>query len=170
MQRTRRVYGQDRHLLIAAVMLVASFVIAVVFFLVLQSGDAARILFFPGNISNEISGERRIVTKYGDAERDMEVLLEEIILGPTSLYRSRVLPKATRVQLFMLRDDVAYVDLSREALFADESVRLDFGEAAQVLERSLRYNFRSLDDVVVTIDGQLPFEPYFEQQNRQNGA
>jgi hypothetical protein len=98
------------------------------------------------------------------------VLVEELILGPTSLYRSRVLPAGTRIQLFMVRDNVAYLDLSRDALFGDDSVRIDFGEAAAVIEQSLRFNFRSLEGVVITVDGQLPFEPYFVQENRQNGA
>lgn len=170
MQSARSLYATDRFLFISALLLIASFVISLVFFVVLESDDTARVLFFPGNISDEITGERRIVTNYPDLERDMEVLVEEVILGPTSLYRSRVLPKETRVQLFMLRDKTAYVDLSREALFGDETVRIDFDDGAAVLERSLRFNFRSLEDVVITVDGQLPSEPFFVQENRQNEA
>lgn len=161
---------QEKPLIIAAILLVATLVISMAFFFVLQGDEAQRVLFFPGNISNEISGEARFVTSYGNLERDIRVLVEEVILGPTSLYRSRVLPKDTRIQLFMLRDDVVYVDLSRAALQRDEAVRLDFGEAADVLERSVRFNFRSIEHVVITVDGQMPYEPYFATENRQNGA
>ena len=160
----------DRFLSVAALLLVASFLISLAFYWVIEARYAERVLFFPGNITNEVSGEERIVRNYGDVERDMQVLLEEMILGPTSLYRSRVLPKETRIRLFMLRDGVVYVDLSRDVLFRDDQVHIDFEEAVAGLERSLRYNFRSIDDVVVTVDGQLPYEPYFEPENRQNGA
>jgi hypothetical protein len=170
MQSARRLYAADKALFIAAIMLVAAFVISLVFYLTLHADNAERVLFFPGNISDDISGERRVVTNFPELERDMEVLTEEVILGPTSLYRSRVLPKDTGIRVFMLRDNVLYVDLSREALRADDSVRLDFVDSAAVLQRSLHFNFRSLEDVVITVEGQLPNEPYFEQQNRQNGA
>jgi len=161
---------QEKLLILGAILLLATFLISLTFFFVLQRDEAQRVLFFPGNISDEISGEERFVANYRDAERNMRVLVEEVILGPTSLYRSRVLPKDTRIQLFMLRDDVVYVDLSRDALQSDEAVRLDFGEASGVLKRSVRFNFRSVEDVVVTVDGQLPYEPYFATENRQNGA
>ena len=170
MQSARRLYEADKSLFIAAIMLAAALVISLVFYLTLHADNSERVLFFPGNISDEISGERRVVTNFPELERDMEVLAEEVILGPTSLYRSRVLPKDTAIRVFMLRDNVLYVDLSREALVGDDSVRLDFVESAAVLRRSLQFNFRSLEDVVITVEGQLPNEPYFEQQNRQNGA
>lgn len=170
MQSARRLYAKDKSLFIAAVMLVATCVISLVFYLALHADNSERVLFFPGNISDDISGERRVVTNFPALERDMEVLVEEVILGPTSLYRSRVLPKDTEIRVFMLRDNVLYVDLSRDALFGDDSVRLDFDESAAVLRRALQFNFRSLEDVVITVEGQLPNQPYFAQQNRQNGA
>jgi hypothetical protein len=170
MPSARRLYAADKSLFIAAIMLVAAFAISLVFYLTLHADNAERVIFFPGNISDDISGERRVVTKFPELERDMEVLTEEVILGPTSLYRSRVLPKDTGIRVFMLRDNVVYVDLSREALLGDDSLRLDFVDSAAVLRRSLQFNFRSLEDVVITVEGQLPNEPYFEQQNRQNGA
>lgn len=170
MQSARQLYAKDKSLFIATIMLVATFVISLVFYLALHADNSERVLFFPGNISDEISGERRVLTNFPELERDMEVLAEDIILGPTSLYRSRVLAKDTAIQVFMLRDNVLYVDLSRDALFGDESVRLDFNESAAVLRRSLQFNFRSLEEVVITVEGQLPYQPYFSGQNRQNGA
>lgn len=170
MQSAKRLYAAEKSLFIAAAMLLAALVISLVFYLTLHADNSERVLFFPGNISDDISGERRVVTNFRELERDMEALAEEVILGPTSLYRSRVLPKDTAIRVFMLRENVLYVDLSRDALFGDESIRLDFVQSASVLRRSLEFNFRSLEDVVITVEGQLPNEPYFEQQNRQNEA
>ncbi|NBB91522.1 MAG: hypothetical protein GVY23_10045 [Spirochaetes bacterium] len=170
MQRAKRLYAAEKPLFIAVAMLLATFVISLVFYLTLHAKNSERVLFFPGNITDDISGERRVVTNFSELERDMEALAEEVILGPTSLYRSRVLPKDTAIRLFMLRENVLYVDLSREALFGDESLRLDFVQSVSVLRRSLEFNFRSLEEVVITVEGQLPNEPYFEQQYRQNEA
>ncbi|MFP4375190.1 MAG: GerMN domain-containing protein [Spirochaetaceae bacterium] len=170
MRDTKSLSGTQKSLGIVALMLFASFVISVVFYVVLHLDSAERVLFFPGNISDDISGERRIVRNFPDPERDMEVLVEEVMLGPTSLYRSRVFPKGTSIRIFMVRDNVAYLDLSRDALFGDDSLQLEFNEAAAVLRRSLHFNFRSLEDVVITVEGQLPNEPPFTQQNRQNEA
>lgn len=170
MQSVRGLYAEDKALFMAAVMLVAAFLVSLVFYLALHSENSERVLFFPGNISDDISGERRVVTDFPGLQRDMEVLVEEVILGPTSLYRSRVLPKDTAIRVLMLRGNVLYLDLSRDALFGDDSVRLDFVESAAVLRRSLQFNFRSLEDVVITVEGQLPNQPYFSGQNRQNGA
>ncbi|MFP3958925.1 MAG: GerMN domain-containing protein [Spirochaetaceae bacterium] len=160
----------DKFLIAAVGLLAAAFLISLVFFLTLQWNRTERVLFFAGNMTREVGAERRIVTNHHEPERDTRLLVEEVLLGPTSLYRSRVLPKQTRLQLFVLRDDIAYIDLSREALFPGETVLLDVDESIAVLRYTLRYNFRFLDDVVVTIDGQLPYEPPYVPENGQNEA
>ncbi|MFO8065652.1 MAG: GerMN domain-containing protein [Spirochaetia bacterium] len=160
----------DRFIVVAAVLLFSTFAISLVLFFVFEADRVERVLFFPGNISQDIFGEERVLRNYSDTERDMRLLVEETILGPTSLYRSRVLPKQTEIQLFMLRGDVAYIDLSREALSEDGDVHIDFDVAESLLRRALHFNFRSLDEVVITVDGQLPGEPRFTIEKRQNEA
>ena len=170
MPRARIESPIDRVLFVALLLLLVSLVISFVLFFVLEADKVERVLFFPGNISEDVFGEERVLKNYSDSERDMRLVVEELILGPTSLYRSSVLPKETRIQLFMLRENVAYVDLSREAVSQTGNVHIDFELAESLLRRALHFNFRSLEEVIITVEGQLPGKSRFTIENRQNEA
>lgn len=91
----------------------------------------------------------------------MELVVEEVILGPTMIGHGRAIPRDTRVQSFVLDDTIAYVDLSPEILFDTDEVRVDVRDGIHAIDRTLRYNFRSLEHVRVTINGQVPFFPAY---------
>jgi hypothetical protein len=54
-----------------------------------------------------------------------------------------------------------YLDLSAISFIDDSSVRLDLSTALDGLEETILFNFRRLDDVVITLDGSVPFVPSY---------
>lgn len=91
----------------------------------------------------------------------MRLLVQDMILGPMRIQHGRLLPRTTDVRSLILQDGTVYIDLSAHVMEDDPAVRIPLDEALQAFSDTLMYNFRSLEDVVVTIDGQTPFAPAF---------
>lgn len=148
-----------RHL--PGLLLLLSIGIAVGFFLIWPPDREARTLFFPGNTDSTLSGERRLVPRSSDRNRELYLVVEELILGPAEIRHGRLVPRKTRISSLAIIDDTAYVDLSPEMIFGEQEVRIDVVEGLGGVEWTLLYNFRWLEEVVLTIGGQEPFMPSF---------
>jgi hypothetical protein len=118
-----------------------------------------RVLFFPGTISKQLSGESRVVHYSGTPAEDMRTLVEELILGPVAIDNSRALSKETEIRLLIVRDEVLYLDLSYDLLYTGEEVNLNVKESLAAVRKTLHFNFPWLERVHITIGGNLPFEP-----------
>lgn len=118
-------------------------------------------MFFPGTVSSELTGETRVIPRFDSTEENIRVLVEELILGPTSIYNSPFLSESTELQVFMVRDGVVYIDLSAGMLFSGSDVHLSVRESLSALRRNISFNFPNVRDIVITINGHLPFEPAF---------
>ena len=71
------------------------------------------------------------------------------------------MPRKTRISSLAIVDDRVYIDLSPEMIFGEQEVRIDVAEGLGGVEWTLLYNFRWLEEVVLTIGGQEPFLPSF---------
>jgi hypothetical protein len=156
-----------RHL--AGILLLASLLIAIGFFLIWPPERQARTLFFPGTTATELSGERRLVPRSRDRDHQVGLVLEELILGPAEIRHGRLLPRDTRVQIVSVVDDTVYVDLSADVMFGADEVRLDVAQGLDGIEQTLLYNFRWLESVHVTIAGQEPDSPAFVPERESTG-
>jgi len=143
-----------------------SLLIAVLFYLVFSPERVARTLFFPGTTESSLSGERRLLPRAVNDQRAMHLVTEEILLGPTRIDHSRVLPRQSRVDSFILADQTAFVDLSADAMLASTEVHIDIQTGIAAVRDTLLFNFRSLDEVIVTIDGNVPFAPSYRPVGR----
>lgn len=148
------------------VLLLFTLLVAVVFFLVRPPERIARTLYFPGTTATELSGERRLVPRTAARERALELLVQEVLLGPATISHSRALPRATRVDSLILSGDVVYVDLNEAAMLESPEVRVDVATGLSAIRETILYNDRSLEDVVVTIAGNVPFAPAFRAVGR----
>jgi hypothetical protein len=148
------------------ILLAMSLLIAVLFFVVLPPQRVARTLYFPGTTETTLSGERRLLPRVDDARRAMELLVEDMLLGPAAIQHSRALPRETRINSFILSDRTLYVDLSQNAMLQSAEVRVDVQIGLDAIRESLLYNFRRLDDVVITIDGNVPYAPAYRPLGR----
>jgi hypothetical protein len=160
---------------IALSLLIGSLAISVLVFVFLGQERVRRTLFFPDLLSGEIHAEERIVTRRGEQRSAVRLALEEVILGPADINSSRVLPKGTAIDALFIDDRTVYVDLGIAAIEQSPDVRVNFADSVALIERNILFNFRSLKEVVVTVDGQVPYAPYFElerteTQNLENGT
>jgi len=56
----------------------------------------------------------------------------------------------------MLRENDLYIDLNESVLFHDKENPLTFQESINLLEQALRYNFHFLNEIYITVNGQVP--------------
>jgi hypothetical protein len=127
---------------------------------------ARRTLFFPEISSPKLVGETRFLPRRGSLERDVQLLVEEAILGPELPMHRPLLPRETRLVSVLARQGRVYLSLSRgllreEAAFAPE-------QALQALGNVLLFNFPRIRHLELLIEGQVPrggsvfrFQPQF---------
>ena len=114
-----------------------------------------RVLFFPTLSGTKLVGEERLVPlKKGEAA--LQVLLDEIILGPVLPNHVRILPKETRVTSLLWRKDSIYVNFSNHILFTDTETNYPCEDILQAVGNSILFNFPSTEHLYIFIDGQIP--------------
>lgn len=124
------------------------------------------VLFFsPRGAEESLKGEIRYLPRQDTREERIEILLDELCLGPVNINYNKILPAGTRLQSVRLNKDRVYADFSPRILFTQDEVSLTYEEILQAIEKNLRFNFRFIDDVVITINGQEPQSPYFSVGN-----
>ena len=148
-----------RHL--PGLLLLVCLLIGIGFFLIWPPAWEPRTLFFPGTTVSALSGERRLVPRSAQRRKEVALVLEELILGPAEITHGRLLPRETGIDAVVLSGQEAYVDLSPDIMFSGEEVRLTVAEGLAGIEQTLLYNFRWLEAVTLTINGQEPFAPAF---------
>jgi len=156
-----------RHL--PGILLVLSIAIALGFFLIWPPDREARTLFFPGTTDVTLSGERRLVPRSADRNRELYLVVQELILGPAEIRHGRLVPRNTRISSLAIVDSTVYVDLSPDMMFGEDEVRVDVADGLAGVEGTLLYNFRWLEQVVLTIGGQEPFAPSFRMPEDSTG-
>ncbi len=157
--------NRNRPLYVALILLGTALLISVTWMLVENHGRAERVLFFPGHIDVELRGEARVVPRHRELEPDVAVLVNEILLGPVDLAKSRILPMEAEVRSLMVRDRTVYLDFAPNILFLQERLGISLDEAFDAVRRTVLYNFRGIRRVVITVNGQLPNQPHFEVKN-----
>ncbi len=141
------------------ILLVFALLIGLLIYFVVPPARVARTAFFPGTATDALSGERRLVPRTPDVEREIEILLEEVLLGPSDINHRPIVPRGTSARSVMIRDDAAYIDLTGDALVEASAAHAQIQLAMDALERTLTYNYRNITRVEITIDGSVPFAP-----------
>ena len=162
MDYTPRVNQESRTPLhLPGLILVVCIAIAVGFFLIWPPDLEARTLFFPGTTAVSFSAERRLLPRASDRRREIFLVVQELILGPAQIRHGRLLPRSTRISSLAIDDSTIYLDLSPDLIFGEEEVRVDVQTGLEGIEATVLYNFRWVEEVVLTIGGQEPFVPSF---------
>ncbi len=149
-------------------LLVLVFLLSLLLYLAQNSRWQPRILFFrnagfASDLSlarSRLAGEKRFLPAQGFLELDVELLLNELILGPTDHEHERILPKDIRVKSIIERDFVVFVDLSKEILFSRTDIDLD--EMIESIGNTLFFNFPRIREIHVFVEGQIPGKRYAE--------
>jgi len=147
-------------------LLVFALLLSVAFYLLMPPDRISRTLYFPGNTDAELSGEMRLVPRTSNRERAIELVVEEVLLGPSLITHGRLFPRESEANAVILNGDTVYVDLDDRSIVDSSDVRVTTVQSIDALRYTLLHNFRFLESVVVTVDGNVPFVPAYRQALR----
>ena len=146
----------DRITIILLGVLAVSLIISLLLFLLHGTDMHKQVLFFPEYRSSECAGEERLLPSKPTTEKEIELLIKEILLGPFDVNYVPVLPKTTSIRTIMLRGRELYIDFSVDAVFQESNSRLSFEEAVNCVKKSIAFNYPHIDRIVVTVNGDQP--------------
>jgi len=130
--------------------------ISVLVFMFTGYRKVERVLYFPREHGAGLVTEARFVTRHNGLPDNVMELVESVLLGPTRHDAARLFPRGASVRAALIRGHTLFLDLSSRILEEDPEVPLKGNDALAALNRSIRFNFPRLWDVVVYIDGQVP--------------
>lgn len=155
------ILSQDRTTLLAAGVYFGSLLVSVLWFFLFPLDFEQQVLFFPDTVSGRLRGEVRLMPKQKEREAEVAQLIDELLLGPTGIQSTRLFPRDVFRNSTLISGEVVYADLSIEAAIFPGDIPLE--EALFAVRKSILYNFRRFSSVVITIGGQVPFEPVYEK-------
>lgn len=143
--------------LVSTALLLLSLVVSASLYFILNYGKSDRIFYFFDHQSGEITGEnRKIPSVPGKRERNIEIFLSELMLGPFSMKLDPVFPAGTKAEKLIYRNGILYLDLNFKALKPDNKAIHGFDNGILILKKNIRFNFPFVREVVITVAGQPP--------------
>ncbi len=140
-------------------------IVSLVSFLADSGRPQRRILFFNSRDQlTEISGEVRFLPRQTSLREEVEILVRELCLGPRDIDYRRAVPGDTRLSSLDLREQTLYLDFEPEILFTEEEISLSYAEMFALIRKNVKFNFRFIEEIIITVDGQMPFSPYFDEK------
>ncbi len=112
-----------------------------------------RIFFFPRHYVEGTGAEERALPVQSSDEQAVSLYVREYLLGPSLNKLFRILPLQTRVKTVFVAEGIVYIDLNAKSFERDYESRIDFHRGIELLKKGVLYNFPSLKEVVVTIEG-----------------
>lgn len=155
--RNRKVLGW-----IAVFVLTVLLALTVVHLTAVPSARTRHVFWFPDTTRSRLNPEWRFIPARESRRESIEVFLEELLLGPTRMGSIPYVRRDVKIRSVMLDDrDRLYLDFSPELIFGREDVEVSIDDLSEHLRKNLKHNFPFLDQVVITIDGQIPNVPRF---------
>ena len=145
--------------LIFAVMFVFLLILSLTLYIVTKPWYP-RVLFFPEAATGELVGERRFLPTRRGLTSQIELYLQELILGPSDPLLTRIMSGDVRIQSVIARDGKVYVSLSREIIAPQPEARLSFDQSLQAIANGVLFNFPAVRNLHLLVEGQLTGEQY----------
>jgi hypothetical protein len=117
---------------------------------------ARRTLFFPEISSLKLAGETRFLPRRRSLEADVQLLVEELILGPGLPMHRPLLPRETRLVSVLARQRRVYLSLSPGILREGGESPFRPEQALRALSDVILFNFPRIRRLELLIDGQVP--------------
>lgn len=148
--------GAAAFVLAAGAILVGVMILSCVLYFANETRWTRRVLFFPVFGTIDLDGEERFFPRQDTLEADIELTVQELILGPKEPEHIRVLPSDVRIDSIMYRDGTLYCNLSKEMLTNDTASPYNLEEMVQAVGNSILFNFPRLKHVHLFVNGQIP--------------
>jgi len=121
---------------------------------------STRVLFFPESTTGRLVGERRFLPPRRGVTANVELYVQELILGPADPLLDRVVPRDVTLQSVLSRQGEVYVGLSKEIIDLSPEAAMSFDRAMQVIANGVLYNFPHVKRLYLLVEGQIPGERY----------
>lgn len=143
----------DKRSLILISILLFLLLSALLIFFIADNNLVRRVIFFPGR--EAYSGEIRRVPRQKTLEDDIELFVNELILGPYNIDHLRIIPEETRLQNLLLRNrSLLFIDFSAHLIVSENELSIVPTDMIEIIRKNLRYNFPILEKITISVDGQ----------------
>ena len=148
-----REFLRKRHLVILTL---AAFclLVSAASFAVHAAGTSYRVIYFLDSDGVGVSGELRRIPMRNGREQNIELLLDEMILGPVEISHRRLFPRDVRIESVLYRHGLLYVDISPSFIYSSDESGTPISETLRIVERTIRYNFPEVDEIQFSIGGR----------------
>ena len=110
-----------------------------------------RIMYFQSMDTDSIVCENRYI-KTEEGMDEVEAFVDELLLGPMTNRFVRLFPLGTKTESCFVKDDILYVNLSKEALLTSPET-CSVKDGVRLLKENVVKNFTYINTVDVFIDG-----------------
>lgn len=131
-----------------------SFVLSLALYLLVPGSLTRTLLQFPHEIRKTVVLEARSLPFGWDRERNVELLVREVLLGPARHDHLRLFSRWSELEQVLVRDDEVYIDLSKSSLIPDPDVLYSPVKAIEILENTVMANFPGISRVRVSVGGE----------------
>ena len=126
------------------------------------SGLSRKTFVFFSTLEGDTVVEERMLHRSSDPETNVRRYLDQVLLGAVSPGLNPLFPRDTRLNSFMLRDNVVYADLTESAILPPGGSGNVF-LSLLTLNEGIRRNFSYVKDVKIFIGG---YEVFFQEFSR----
>ena len=130
--------------------------VSLIVFFVFYNDKQEKIFYFYESGSEKAIGEMRTIPGYHDAEKNIQVYVEELLLGPRGMNLVPVFPEGTKLNQLMLREKKLYIDINNMVLKTDISKSYNIGKSIKLLRKNIYFNFPEISSIIFTITGEEP--------------
>ena len=132
----------------------AFFLISLVFIAADADRRVERVLFFPDESGDGTYGELRRLPLRNDLAGDIELYVNELILGPANIDFYRLFPESVKLESLLLDDQTLYLGFSENLIITAETVPLSFTGILEAVKTAVLFNFPEIEGVHAAVGGE----------------
>ncbi len=125
-------------------------------FFIFHNNEQEKIFYFFEQGTEKTVGEIRTIPKYHENEKNVQVYIEELFLGPRGMNMMMVFPEGTRLNHIMLRGKKLYIDINNMILGTDIIKNYNIGKSIDLFRENILFNFPYISEIIFTITGEEP--------------
>lgn len=141
--------------IISLVLLIITFLFSFILFLINDNRYSKLSFKFYYDLKNEIVIENRYVMLKGDRDNRAKIVLNELFLGPHSVFNKKLVPFDFQYNIFYIRNKNAYLDLPIQIITYVNEQGDDISDVFNLINENIIKNISNINSVIITVDGHL---------------
>jgi hypothetical protein len=113
-----------------------------------------RVLFFPDEDGQQMLGELRRLPVRDNLEGNIELFIDELILGPGEIDLFRLFPEEVRLESLLITGNTIYLGFSENLVTTAETVPLSFNGIITAVGEAVVFNFPEVKEVKTAVGGE----------------